>query len=30
MKCSDCQFDNREGAKFCIDCGNELLKVQTS
>ena len=24
MKCPECQFDNREGAKFCIDCGNKL------
>ena len=24
MKCTQCQFDNREGAKFCIKCGNEL------
>jgi class 3 adenylate cyclase/tetratricopeptide (TPR) repeat protein len=24
MKCPKCQFDNREGAKFCIECGNKL------
>ena len=24
MKCPSCQSENREGAKFCIDCGNEL------
>lgn len=24
MKCPECQFDNREGAKFCIDCGTKL------
>ena len=24
MKCPECQFDNREEAKFCIDCGNKL------
>ena len=24
MKCSKCQFDNREGAKFCLKCGNKL------
>jgi class 3 adenylate cyclase/tetratricopeptide (TPR) repeat protein len=24
MKCPNCQFDNREGAKFCKECGNEL------
>ena len=21
MKCTECQFDNREGAKFCSECG---------
>ena len=21
MKCPKCQFDNREGAKFCKECG---------
>ncbi len=21
MKCPSCQFENREGAKFCSDCG---------
>ena len=24
MKCPNCQFENREGAKFCIECGNKL------
>jgi len=24
MKCLKCQFDNREGAKFCKECGNKL------
>jgi len=24
MKCPECQFDNREGAKFCKECGNKL------
>jgi len=24
MKCSDCQFDNREGAKFCGQCGHKF------
>ena len=24
MKCPKCQFDNREGAKFCKECGNKL------
>jgi predicted ATPase/class 3 adenylate cyclase len=24
MKCPECQFDNREGAKFCISCGTKL------
>jgi|GEM_PF-5849519 len=24
MKCQRCQFDNREGAKFCKECGNKL------
>ena len=24
MKCQKCQFDNREGAKFCLKCGNRL------
>ena len=24
MKCSKCQFENREGAKFCKECGNKL------
>jgi class 3 adenylate cyclase/tetratricopeptide (TPR) repeat protein len=24
MKCPKCQFENREGAKFCKECGNKL------
>jgi len=24
MKCPECQFDNREGAKFCKKCGVKL------
>jgi class 3 adenylate cyclase/tetratricopeptide (TPR) repeat protein len=24
MKCPKCQFDNREGAKFCLKCGEKL------
>ena len=24
MKCPECRFDNREGAKFCIECGTKL------
>jgi class 3 adenylate cyclase/predicted ATPase len=24
MQCPKCQFENREGAKFCIECGNKL------
>ncbi|MSP12643.1 MAG: hypothetical protein EXR62_06760 [Chloroflexi bacterium] len=24
MKCSVCDFDNREGARFCIQCGSRL------
>ncbi|MBW1768389.1 MAG: zinc-ribbon domain-containing protein, partial [Deltaproteobacteria bacterium] len=24
MKCPKCQFENREGAKFCPECGEEL------
>ena len=24
MKCPTCQFENREGAKFCKDCGHKL------
>ena len=23
MKCPNCQFENREGAKFCKECGAE-------
>ena len=24
MKCSNCQFENPEGMKFCVECGNKL------
>ena len=24
MRCPECQFDNREGALFCIECGTKL------
>ena len=24
MKCPECHFDNRKGAKFCIECGTKL------
>ena len=24
MKCPKCQFENREGAKFCIKCGEKF------
>ncbi len=24
MKCPKCQFENREGAKFCMECGSKL------
>ncbi|MBN2187200.1 MAG: zinc ribbon domain-containing protein [Dehalococcoidia bacterium] len=24
MKCITCQFENREGAKFCQGCGGKL------
>jgi class 3 adenylate cyclase/tetratricopeptide (TPR) repeat protein len=24
MKCPKCQFENREGAKFCLECGEKL------
>ena len=24
MKCPECQFENREGAKFCKKCGTKL------
>jgi class 3 adenylate cyclase/tetratricopeptide (TPR) repeat protein len=27
MKCSTCQFENRDGAKFCKKCGNKLETV---
>ena len=27
MKCSACGYENREGAKFCEDCGTQLSWV---
>lgn len=27
MKCPRCQFENREGAKFCKECGTKLELV---
>jgi class 3 adenylate cyclase len=27
MKCQECQFDNREGAKFCKKCGAKLNPI---
>ena len=27
MKCPECQFDNREGANFCNECGHKLELV---
>ncbi len=24
MKCPKCQYENREGAKFCIKCGEKF------
>ncbi|MBW1787024.1 MAG: zinc ribbon domain-containing protein, partial [Deltaproteobacteria bacterium] len=24
MKCPKCQFQNPEGAKFCVECGNKF------
>ncbi|NIO19513.1 MAG: zinc-ribbon domain-containing protein, partial [Candidatus Aenigmarchaeota archaeon] len=24
MKCPKCQFDNREGVKFCEECGAKM------
>jgi class 3 adenylate cyclase/tetratricopeptide (TPR) repeat protein len=24
LKCSKCQFENREGARFCLECGSKL------
>ena len=24
MKCPECQFENRDGAKFCLECGEKL------
>ena len=30
MKCPECQFDNREGAIFCSDCGLEFRSVCTN
>ena len=30
MKCLKCQFDNREGAKYCKKCGNKLEMLRPS
>ena len=27
MKCPNCHFDNPDGAKFCIECGNKLEHI---
>ncbi|MBC2717815.1 MAG: AAA family ATPase [Desulfobacteraceae bacterium] len=27
MKCPKCQFDNRESAKFCLECGDKLERT---
>ena len=27
MKCPQCEFDNREGAKFCGKCRTELVRL---
>ena len=27
MKCPKCQFDNREGAKFCNECGHKFVLI---
>src|SRR5262245_14052425 len=27
MQCSQCQFDNREGIRFCEECGAKLEQV---
>jgi class 3 adenylate cyclase/tetratricopeptide (TPR) repeat protein len=27
MKCRECQFENREGARFCKECGSEIKQV---
>jgi class 3 adenylate cyclase/tetratricopeptide (TPR) repeat protein len=27
MQCPECQFDNRQGAKFCKNCGTELFLI---
>lgn len=30
MKCSHCQYDNPEGARFCVECGTKLeIKCQS-
>ena len=26
MKCNKCSFENKDGAKFCIKCGNQLMQ----
>ena len=27
MRCANCQFENEEGARFCVECGNKLSSV---
>jgi hypothetical protein len=27
MKCPNCQFENRESAKFCVECGEKIEKT---
>ena len=27
MKCKECGFENRKGAKFCTSCGSSLEEV---
>ncbi|MGN1101886.1 MAG: zinc-ribbon domain-containing protein, partial [Huintestinicola sp.] len=26
MKCQKCGFDNKDGSKFCLKCGNRLAE----
>jgi len=30
MQCQNCGIENREGAKFCNECGNSLTKLTQS
>jgi hypothetical protein len=27
MKCPECEFENREGAKFCSECGHKYERI---